>query len=205
MTLYAWQTTRIPSPWIFTDELKWSLLSRSIAHTGRPEIRENAAPVSSLYSYFLAPAWWAGATAAGYAAAKYLNAVVMTATLFPAYGLSRLFLTRRPALLVAIASAAIPSLALTGVLMPESLAYFWSTLALYLIARALLRPSWTAIALAVAAVLIAPAVRGQLQVLILAAALAALVYTATSPRGRATIASWTTGQRVGAVVLAIGR
>ena len=59
LTLYAWQTTRIPSPWIFTDELKWSLLSRWIAHTGRPEIRENAAPVSSLYSYFLAPAWWA--------------------------------------------------------------------------------------------------------------------------------------------------
>ena len=97
LMLYAWQTTRIPSPWIFTDELKWALLSRSIAHTGRPEIRENAAPVSSLYSYFLAPAWWAGATAPGYAAAKYLNAVVMTATIFPAYGLARLFLTRRPA------------------------------------------------------------------------------------------------------------
>ena len=31
--LYAWQTTRIPSPWIFTDELNWALLSRGIAHT----------------------------------------------------------------------------------------------------------------------------------------------------------------------------
>ena len=131
LVLYAWQTTRIPSPWIFTDELKWSLLSRSIAHTGRPEIREHAAPVTSLYSYFLAPAWWFGSTSPGYAAAKYLNAAIMTATIFPAYGLARLFLPRLASYLAALATVAIPSLALTGVLMPESIAYFWSTLALY--------------------------------------------------------------------------
>jgi hypothetical protein len=204
LTLYAWQTTRIPSPWIFTDELKWSLLSRSIAHTGHPAIRETAAPSSSIYSYFLAPAWWAGATAPGYAAAKYLNAIVMTATLFPAYGLARLVVSRRASLLVAVASAAIPSLALTGVLMPESLAYFWSTLAIYLVGRALLRPSALSIGPAIVAVLIAPSVRGQLQVLTVAAAIAAAVFAATSPRGRATIATWTVAQRVGAIVLALG-
>ena len=27
LLLYGWQTTRIVSPWIFTDELNWSLLS----------------------------------------------------------------------------------------------------------------------------------------------------------------------------------
>ena len=204
LTLYAWQTTRIPSPWIFTDELKWSLLSRSIAHTGSPGIRETTAPSASIYSYFLAPAWWAGATAPGYTAAKYLNAAVMTATLFPAYGLARLVVSRRAALLVGIAAAAIPSLALTGVLMPESLAYFWSTLALYLVGRALLRPSPATIGLAVFAVLIAPSVRDQLQVVAVAAGIATLVFVVTSARGRATIAAWTTAQRVGAVVLCLG-
>ena len=66
LTLYAWQTTRIPSPWIFTDELKWSLLSR-VDRTHRPARSCASTPrsVSSLYSYFLAPAWWAGATAPG--------------------------------------------------------------------------------------------------------------------------------------------
>lgn len=204
LTLYAWQTTRIPSPWIFTDELKWSLLSRSIAHTGRPEIREHAAPVSSIYSYFLAPAWWAGATAPGYAAAKYLNAFVMTAAMFPSYLFARLFLTRLPATLAAIAAATIPSLALTGVLMPESLAYFWSTVALWLLARALLAPTRWTIAAAAAAALVGPLVRGQLQVLIAAAVIAAAVYAATGTRGRTLINAWTWGERIGAAWLLLG-
>ena len=112
LTLYAWQTTRIRRPWLFTDELKWALLSRAIAHTGRPELRLSTTPFGSLYAYFLAPAWWLGATGPGYAAAKYLNAAVMTASLFPAYALARLFLPRRRRSLAAVATAAIPSLAL---------------------------------------------------------------------------------------------
>ena len=59
------------------------------------------APVTSLYAYFLAPAWWLGASSPGYAAAKYLNAAVMTATLFPAYGLARLFVPRLASYLAA--------------------------------------------------------------------------------------------------------
>jgi hypothetical protein len=201
LTLYAWQTTRIPAPWIFTDELQWSLLSRGIAHTGHAQLREHATSAVSLYSYYLAPAWWAGGTAPGYTAAKYLNAVVMTASLFPAFGLGRLFLPRSAALLAAVATAAIPSLALTGVLMPESLAYFWCALALYLAARALLRPTRIAVAAAVAAVVIAPFVRGQLQVLVPAVLAAAVLVAMTSARGRATVGAWSAGERVGAVVL----
>jgi hypothetical protein len=204
LILYAWQTTRIPSPWIFTDELKWSLLSRSIAHTGRPEIREHAAPVTSLYSYFLAPAWWLGSTSPGYAAAKYLNAAVMTATIFPAYGLARLFLPRLASYLAAVATVAIPSLALTGVLMPESLAYFWSALALYAVARAILRPSVLRLACAVAACLLAPAMRSQLQVVIPAALIAGAVFVATSASARSLMRRWTWGDRAGAATLFLG-
>ena len=94
LILFAWQTTRIPSPWIFTDELNWALLSRGVAHTGHPQLRAHTVSPGSIYAYFLAPAWWAGATSPGYAAAKYLNALIMTATIFPTYGLARLFLQR---------------------------------------------------------------------------------------------------------------
>jgi hypothetical protein len=204
LVLYAWQTTRIPSPWIFTDELNWSLLSRAIAHTGHPALRGQPAPARSLYAYFLAPAWWAGATTHAYATAKYLNAIVMTASIFPAYGLGRLFLPRPHSFVVAVAAAAIPSLALTGVLMPESLAYFWSTAAVYAGARALLRPTKRSVALAVALVVISPFVRDQLRVLVLAAVTAVIVFAAVSPSGRAIIRSWTRGERFRAAVLALG-
>ncbi len=52
LILYAWQTTRIPSPWIFTDELNWALLARGVAHTGHPQLREHGASAGSLYAYF---------------------------------------------------------------------------------------------------------------------------------------------------------
>jgi hypothetical protein len=204
LVLYAWQTTRIPSPWIFTDELNWSLVSRAIAHTGHPELRGQAVPAHSLYAYFLAPAWWAGATGPGYAAAKYLNAAVMTAAIFPTYGLGRLFLPKLHSFVAAVAAAAIPSLALTGVLMPESLAYFWSTLAIYAGARALLRPTKVNAIVAVVLIVVAPYVRDQLRVLVLAAVFAVLVVGATSPTGRGVFRSWTLGERLRAGVLALG-
>ena len=64
----------------------------------------------------------------------------MTASLFPAYALARLFVPRWPAVVCGVATAAIPSLAYTGLLIPEPLAYTWSALVVLLIARALLRP-----------------------------------------------------------------
>jgi hypothetical protein len=204
LILYAWQTTKHSTPWNFTDELKWAMLSRSIAHTGHGMLQGAPAAAGSLYAYFLAPAWWAGATAPSYAAAKYLNAIVMTASLVPAYALGRLYLPRMPAVFAAIATACIPALAYTGLLIPEPLAYFWSTLVLYLLARALLRPTWSTVALAIAATVVAPWVRSQLVVLVFGAALAAVLMTVFGDRGRALIGSWTRSERLGALLLLIG-
>ena len=72
---------------------------------------------------------------------KYLGVLVMTATVFPAYGIARLIVGRRPALFVAAASAAIPALAYSAMIVEEPLAYPYSTLALFLILRALITPS----------------------------------------------------------------
>jgi hypothetical protein len=204
LILYAWQTTKHPTPWLFTDELQWASLSRGVAHHGVPELRLERAPFSSLYTYLIAPAWWLGATAPGYAAAKYINAVVMTATLFPAYALARLFVPRWTAIACGVAAAAIPSLAYTGMLIPESLAYFWSTLVLWLLARALLMRSRRSVALAVASLLIAPLVRNQLGVLIAAALIACAVMAATGQRGRQLIREWSWGERIGTAVLLLG-
>jgi hypothetical protein len=204
LVLVAWQTTKIVAPWVFLDELKWALLSRSIAHTGHAALRLHPAPWTSLYSYFLAPAWWLGATGPGYAAAKYLNAFAMTASLFPAYGLARLFVPRRPAYLAATATAAIPALAYAGELAPEPLAYLWSTLVLYLVARALVHPGRSTILLAVASLAVAPFVRAQLSVLVAAGVLAVIVVALTGRRGRATIGAWSAGERIGALALLVG-
>jgi hypothetical protein len=204
LTLYAWQSTKHPTPWLFTDELQWAGLSRGVAHHGHPQLRLQEQGFSSLYPYFLAPSWWLGATASAYAAAKYLNAAVMTASLFPAFALARLFVPRWAALACGVATAAIPSLVYTGLLIPEPLAYFWSTLTLWLVARALMVRTRWAIALATAAVILAPVVRTQLYVLILAAVLATAITAATGRRGRALIGSWSVGEKIGAVLLCTG-
>ena len=204
LILYAWQTTKHPTPWLFTDELQWASLSRGVAHHGVPELRLERAPFDSLYTYLIAPAWWLGATAPGYAAAKYINAVVMTASLFPAYALARLFVPRWAAIACGVATAAIPSLVYTGMLIPESLAYFWSTLVLWLLARALLNRSRRNVVLAVVSLLIAPLVRNQLGVLIAGALIACALMAATGPRGRRLIREWSWRERIGAAVLLLG-
>ncbi|HEY6962601.1 MAG TPA: hypothetical protein VI408_11985 [Gaiellaceae bacterium] len=204
LILYAWQTTRHPTPWLFTDELEWAMRSRGVAHHGVEQIGGRSVGFTSLYAYFIAPAWWANSTSAGYAAAKYLNAIVMTASLFPAYALARLFVPRRPALAVGTATAAIPAVAYTGMLIPEPAAYFWSTLALWLLARAALAPTRRTVAWAAVVALLAPAVRSELAVLILVALLTAAIVALTGARGRALVRGWTPRERAGAVLLLVG-
>jgi hypothetical protein len=204
LVLYAWQTTRHSTPWLFTDELEWAGLSRGIAHHGVPELRLEHAHSASLYSYLIAPAWWLGATGPAYAAAKYVNAIVMTASLFPGYALARLVVPRPAAVLCGVATASIPAVAYSGFLIPEALAYFWSTLTLWLVLRATLRPTRRTVAAVAVALLVAVFVRSQLAVLLPAAAVAVGVMAATSQRGRALIGRWSWQERLGAVVLLVG-
>ena len=203
LVLYGWQVSKHPTPWNFVDELQWAELSRGVAHTGRPELRTHPAAFHSLYTYFLAPAWWLGTTGKGYAAAKYLNVFVAAATLFPAYGLARGFVGRGAATIVGFAAAATPAVAYAGMLIPESLAYFWSALVICLVARALLHPGYARAAFAVVALVVAPAVRSQLAVLFPAAFVALLFALAGSRRGRSLIGSWSVRERIGAATLVV--
>jgi len=135
--LYAWQASRHDSPTIFTDELEFAQISRSIAETGESARRGAPYGVQTLYSYLVAPAWWIDDTASAYEAAKFIGVLVMTATIFPAYALARTIVSRPWALGAAVAAAAIPALSYAPFLVEEPLAYPVATAALWLIARAL--------------------------------------------------------------------
>ena len=140
--LYAWQASRRPVPTIFTDELELTQLARAIAETGEPARR--GVPYegfASLVAYALAPVWWLSSATASWAAAKLILVLAMTATVFPAYGLARMVVPKWYALAAAGASVAVPALAYSPFLVEEPLAYPVSTLALWLIARSLERPS----------------------------------------------------------------
>ena len=76
---YAVEAWSRKTPWIFTDELEWTQISRSIASTGHAARRGDPIYFKSLYAYLIAPAWWIHSTSAAYSAIKYLNAFVMRA------------------------------------------------------------------------------------------------------------------------------
>src|SRR5439155_609779 len=95
---------------------------------------------------------------------KYLGVAVMTSVVFPAYWLARTIVSPRPALFAAAASAAIPAFLYAPMLLPEPLAYPYSTLCLFLIVKALSTRSTWWIAGAALASAVAPLVKSQLAV-----------------------------------------
>jgi len=203
LMLYGWQVSRHSTPWLFTDELQWAEESRGIAHHGVAQLRGQDIAFESLYPYVIAPAWWASGTSAGYSAAKYINAAVTAAVVFPGFGLARLFLRRPAALACAVATAAIPAAAYAGMLIPDPLAYFFSTLALWLVARALLRRTVKSALIAVGALVVAPYVKAELIMLIPVAVIASFVVALTGARGRALVSSWRPIERLGAAALGL--
>jgi len=202
--VYVIQAWAHKTPWLFGDELELTQLSRAIADTGHAARRGDPYSFTTLWTYVLAPAWLIDNLHAAYATVKYLTVIVMTATAFPAYGLARLFVSRRPALFVAAASAAIPAVAYSSMIVEEPFAYFWSTLALFLILRALITPSRWWIGGAVVASLLAPLVRGELAMIPVVFLLAGvfLLWQSTYVAGLRT--RWNTPDWVGFVTLLVG-
>ena len=192
------------TPTIFTDEIEFTEISRSIAATGRATLRGGSASrrrTSRCYAYLAAPAWWLDDVGSAYTAIKILGVLVMTAAIFPAYALARLVVSRPYALFAAIGTAAAPALAYSPFLVDEPLAYPVSTLALLLIARAGIRPSTTSVGLALAACLVGVLVRTQLAILLPVLGLVLLGRawrSDPSRRWRATWTAWRLGRGRGA-------
>jgi hypothetical protein len=183
ISFYAVEAHLRRTPWLFTDELEWSQLSRAIAATGHAARRGQAHSFESLYSYLIAPAWWIHSTATAYAAIKYLNATVMCLTAVPAYFLARMLVGRGTALVVALLSIAIPAMSYATSIVPEPLAYLWFTAAALFAVRMLAKPT---IGRAVPALVLVGAglwVRSEFVALPAALVLAAAVLWTLGPDG----------------------
>ena len=202
--LYAWQASRHLVPTIFTDELELTQLARSISETGEPARRGDPYGFATLVAYVLAPVWWLDSAEDSYATAKLVLVLAMTATLFPAYGLARLVVTRWFALAAAGAASAVPALAYSSILVEEPLAYPLATLALLLIARTLLAPSWGHLAAAAAVCATAAWTRTQLSILFAVLALGLLWLAWESEQARRWRTSWTRWDWTGAIIIALG-
>ncbi|MFN2469292.1 MAG: hypothetical protein ABR521_14330 [Gaiellaceae bacterium] len=202
--LYAWESSHHGTPWLFGDELQLAQLSRSIAETGEPALRGAPHGFQSLYSYVLAPVWWIDDVHTAYDTVKYLGVLVMTASAFPAYALARLLVGRPAALFAGAATASIPALVYSPMLIPEPLAYPYALLCFFLIVKALAVRGRGWIAGAAVACAIAPAVRGELALVPVVFGLAAFFLFWQSERMRRWRAGWSAGDWIGLVVLGLG-
>ena len=202
--LYAWQAWRRETPTIFTDELEITQISRAIATTGHPARREQAYVFTSIVPYLTAPAWWIHSVATAYEVIKYAQALVMALAIFPAYGIARHVVSRPWALFAAIATIAAPALSYAPILVEEPFAYPVATLALYLIVRAVARPSWRTLILAAAGCVLAAATRSQLVSISGVFGLCLLALAWQTERMRRWRSTWSRYDWVGAWVLAVG-
>jgi len=202
--LYGWEASGHVTIWLNSDELETAQLSRAVAETGETARRGVPFPSHALYPYVLAPVWWIQDVGQAYGVAKLLNVLLMTAVVFPTYGLARMVVSKPWALFAAAGAGVIPALYYSSILVEEPLAYPWATLCAYLIAKAFaLRSRWW-IGGAVLASLLAPLVREQLAVVPAAFLIAALALAATSPRAKQEYARWSRWDWVGGALLLIG-
>lgn len=177
---------RVVAPWIFVDELIYSELAKSLADAGELAVRDVDAggAYGVVYPLLIAPAWRAfDAVPDAYAAAKAINAVVMSLAAVPAYFLARRVVAPGMALVAAAFAVAVPSMAYTGTLMTENAFYpLFLCVALALVAY-LEAPSLARAGLLLGALLVAFATRAQALVLVPAALTAPLLLAGLRRRG----------------------
>jgi hypothetical protein len=113
------------APWIMVDELIYSELAKSFAESGRFLVRgEATAAYGIVYPAIIAPAWALfESVPQAYAAAKAINALVMSLAAVPAYFLARRVLSEPLALVAAALTVAVPSMVYTATIMTENAFY----------------------------------------------------------------------------------
>jgi hypothetical protein len=174
----------VPSPWVLPDEIVYSDLAKSIAAGHRPAVR--GVPVfgwGEVYPTLIAPAWaLINDPVSSYHAALAISALVMSLAAVPAYFLARLFVSRRMAVLAAVMTVLVPSMAYTGLLMTENAFYPVFLLSVFLIAKAVQRPTPGRQALAIAGLVLVAFTRVQGLALVGAYLVAVVVYACTGER-----------------------
>ena len=92
--VYGFEAWRRVTPWLFTDELEMTQISRALQATGHAARRGAPYHFSSFYTLLIAPVWFIDDVATAFSVLKYLDVFVMTSVLFPTYFLARLFVRR---------------------------------------------------------------------------------------------------------------
>jgi Dolichyl-phosphate-mannose-protein mannosyltransferase len=118
-------TRQTVAPWIFVDELIYSELAKSFAAGGHFLVRDHSTgSYGYVYPILIAPAWAAfKAVPDAYAAAKGINALVMSLAALPAYFIARRMLGQWLSLAAGALAVAIPSMVYTSTLMTENAFY----------------------------------------------------------------------------------
>lgn len=204
LALYAWEAARHSSPWLFTDELELSQISRAIEATGHGARRGEPYFWQTLYTWLIAPAWAIKSTSLAYAVVKYIGVVAMTLTLVPTYFLARTVVSPRSALFAAAGTAAVPALAYAPMILEEPLSYPYAALTFWITAVALARrrPLW--IVAAVVLSIVGGFVRGELGILPIVLVLAAGLYALSSEPGRRWVSRFGAWDWAGVIVLGGG-
>ena len=210
-TIYVWlcvvysvEAWKRVTPWLFTDELEFTQLSRSIAATGHAARRGEPHSFRSLYTVVTAPFWYIDDVAAAFSAIKYFDVLVMASVLFPTYFLARMVVGRTPAMFAAAGAAAIPALAYSSWIVEETLAYPYAALCFFVIAKAFAQRTRWWIGGALAASLLAPIVRGELVVIPLTLVLALFFMWWSGAPMRERRRDWSHGDWLGAITLGAG-
>jgi hypothetical protein len=189
--------TKVNGPYVFPDELGYERMAESLARTGHLAVFGKSGIVySPLYPVFLAPIYALTSSAqVAYEWAKVENAVLMSLSVFPVYGIARFVLPRNRSLGVAALSLAAPLMFYNGLEMSENLAYPLFLVAVWAMLRAVRDPSVRNDALLVGSILLATAARLQLVVLFPAALFAILLVALLQP--------CSSGRRISAALAAV--
>jgi hypothetical protein len=139
---HATQSLGHVTPTVFNDELLYGKLSQGIAAGHWFTIRgEHYFFPAILAPLVQSPAWLLASMTDAYTAAKLINAVAMSAAVFPSYWLARRVVRPSYAFLTAAAAVAAPALFYHGYLMSEALAYPVFVGAVAVLAHGLAAPS----------------------------------------------------------------
>jgi len=116
---------QLVAPFIMVDELIWSELARGIAEVGHPLLRDQPHPgYSPVYPLLISPVYALfDRLPEAYTGVKTLNAIVMSLAAVPAFFLARRVTSDALALLAAVLTVAVPSMAYTGTVMTENAFY----------------------------------------------------------------------------------
>jgi hypothetical protein len=176
--------TRRSSPLYYPDEYLYSALARSIAASGRPEIRGSFVHFPALLGpYLMSPAWLISGVEAAYRVALAWGALWFSLAAYPAFELARrIGVSASGALFVAFLALLVPDAAFTTTLLSEPYAYPTLLATVLFAVETIARPTRARQVVVLVLMLALCLIRAQFVIAPVAYLVAALAVAGFSPR-----------------------